>query len=363
MRFSRLLIGLFYGMTCHHVLAKDLIKDTSTMNQLRSGINHVYNCEFTAAENTLNYLQESYPAHPVTPFFEGLIYYWKYYPLMPGDTVASEFEEVMEKSWKRSRSLMEEGNEIEGVFFDLMSRAFIVMYYADNGKSSKAISHLGKIYKDIMASFELQSKFNEFYFITGLYDYYREAYPEAHPVYKPAAIFFRRGDKSKGLQMLRFAAENTVFMRVEASLFLSLIYINYENNVDSALWYALQLHLNYPNNGYFLSKYTEMLLADKQYDKALDQILSLMGMDDYNKMKGIIFMGIYEEKRKDDPEKSRILYEEGLRLAEAYEERADYMKAYAYIGLSRYFEGKGDMKQARSYWKKAKNASSYDYYY
>jgi hypothetical protein len=363
MRFSRLFIGLFFGMTCHHVPAADLIRDTSTMDQLRIGINHVYNCEFTAAEYTLNYLRGSYPAHPVTPFFEGLIFYWKYYPLIPGEPGAAEFEDVMEKTWQRSHSLKEEGNETEGVFFDLMSRAFIVMYYADNGKSSKAISHLGRIYRDIMASFDLQDKFSEYFFITGLYNYYREAYPEAHPVYKPAAIFFRKGDKSKGIQMLRFAAENTDFMRVEAALFLSLIYINYENKVDSAVWYASWLHRNFPDNGYFLSKYAEMLLADQQYDTALNPILSLMSMDDYNKMKGIIFMGIYEEKKMNDPEKSRSYYEAGLRLAEAYEERANYIKAYAFIGLSRYFEGKGDMKQAREYRKKAKNASSYDYYY
>lgn len=363
MRFSRLLIGLFFGMTCHPLQAVDLIKDTSTLNQIRIGINHVYNCEFTVAENTLNYLQQSYPEHPVTPFFEGLIYYWKYYPLMPGKPGADEFEEVMEETWQRSQVLTGEGNDTEGVFFDLMSRAFIVMYYADNGKASKAISHLGKIYRDIMAGFELQSKFNEFYFITGLYNYYREAYPEAHPIYKPAALFFRKGDKTKGIQMLRFAAENTDFMRVEAALFLSLIYINYENNADSALWYASQLHLNYPRNGYFLSKYTEMLLANKQYETALDPILSLMSMDDFNKMKGIIFMGIYEEKKMDDPGKSRIYYEEGLRLAEPYKDQANYIKAYAYIGLSHYFEEQGDMKQARDYRKKANNASSYDHYY
>jgi len=138
-------------------------------------------------------------------------------------------------------------------------------------------------------------------------------------------------------------------MRVEAALFLSLIYINFEHRVDSAVWYASQLHLHCPDNGYFLSKYTEMLLMDKQYERALDQILELMSMDEYNKMKGTIFMGIYEEKKLNDPEKSRYYYEEGLRLAEVYDERADYVKAYAFIGLSRYFQDKGDSRQARVY--------------
>jgi tetratricopeptide (TPR) repeat protein len=283
--------------------------------------------------------------------------------LIPGNKGAEEFEEVMEETWNRSRLLKDNGNETEGVFFELMARSFIVMYYADNGRSSKAISHLGKIYRDIMASFDLQEQFNEFFFITGLYNYYREAYPEAHPIYKPAAMFFRKGNKSRGLEMLRYAAEETNFMRVEAALFLSLIYINFENKIDSAVIFASKLHQDFPDNGYFLSKYAEMLLVDQQYETALGPILQLMSMDEYNKMKGTVFMGIYEEKKQNNAEKSRIYYEEGLRLTEAFDERANYIKAYAFIGLSRYFLDKGDDKQARIYKKKAKNASSFTYFY
>lgn len=363
MRSSFLFILFLCSFTLSPVKAADLINDTATLDKVRTGLNQVYNCDFDAAENTLVYLRNSYPSHPVTSFFEGLIYYWKYYPLIPGNQGAVEFEEVMEETWKRSRLLKENGNETEGVFFELMSRAFIVMYYADNGHSSRAISHLGKIYRDIMAGFDLQEQFNEFLFITGLYNYYREAYPEAHPAYKPAAIFFRKGDKSKGLEMLKMAAEETDFMHVEAALFLSLIYINFEQKIDSAIMYASQLHQDYPDNGYFLSKYAEMLIADQQYEEALDPILHLMSIDSYNKMKGIIFMGIYEEKKLKNAEKSRVYYEEGLRLAEAYDERANYIKAYAFIGLSRYFIDKGDDKQARAYKKKAKNASSFTYFY
>ncbi len=361
MKFPKIIIPFICWISLQPVLGVNLIDDSSTLDQVRIGLNQIYNCDFDSAENTLDYLHESYPSHPVTSFFEGLIYYWKFFPLIPGNPGALEFEEIMEETWQRSRLLKDKGNEIEGVFFELMSRAFIVMYYADNGHSSKAISHLGKIYRDIMSGFDLQEQFNEFLFITGLYNYYREAYPEAHPAYKPAAMFFRKGDKTKGLEMLRSAAEETDFMRAEAALFLSLIYINYESNIDSAVLYASKLYQNYPGNGYFLSKYTEMLLVDKQYEEALELILRLMTVDGYHKMKGTIFMGLYEEKKMNNAEKSRIYYEEGLRLAEVYDERANHVMAYAYIGLSRYFHNKGDEKQARTYRKKAKNASGYDY--
>ena len=267
MRISFLFIVMLCSFSVRPAKGVDLINDTSTLDQVRIGINQVYNCDFDSAEKTLVYLRRSYPSHPITPFFEGLIYYWKFYPLIPGNPGSQEFEEIMEETWERSRTLKENGQETEGVFFELMARSFIVMYYADNGHSSRAISHLGKIYRDIMASFDLQEEFNEFFFITGLYNYYREAYPEAHPVYKPAAMFFRKGDKTSGLEMLRFAAKETNFMRVESALFLSLIYINFENKVDSAVRYASQLYQDFPGNGYFLAKYAETLLIDHQYEE------------------------------------------------------------------------------------------------
>ncbi len=343
-----------------------LLRDTATLRQVRTEIDHVFNFEFTEAGKLLGLLRRTYPEHPVTSFFEGLIYYWKYYPLMPDHPGSREFEMAMEESLKRAGKLKEKEQQdpqlhIEGVFFELMARSFLVMYYADNGKTSRAIGHLSTIYRDILQGFGMQQEFKEFYFITGLYNYYREAYPEAHPVYRPALIFFRKGDREEGLKMLRYAARETYFMKAQASLFLSIININYESNPDSALWYASLIHREYPGNPSFLSLYTEMLLVNRQYDNALMPIKEMTSLDGYNRMEGTIYMGIYEERKKGDAEAAYRYYQAGLSLAEPYGEMADNTRAYAYIGLSRYYAGKGDDKKAREYYKKAKSSTGYAY--
>jgi hypothetical protein len=341
--------------------ANDLISDTATLSEIRKGIDRIYNYEFDTAANTLNTLESRYPDHPMTSFYEGLIYYWKYYPLIPEQTGSEEFELAMEESWKRADSLKQEQDLIEGVFFELMARSFMVMYYSDNGKPSRAISHLGPIYRDILKGFEMQDEFREFLFITGLYNYYREAFPETYPVYKPALMFFRKGNKEEGLKMLRNAVSETDFLKVEAALFLSLIHINFENNPDSALWYASLLHQEYPGNAFFQSKYTEMLLINNKYREAGIQIDQLMQLDNYNRMKGTIYRGIFEEKKERDREAARKNYELGLQLAEPYGDRANYSRAYAYIGLSRYYSEMENKKKAREYYRKAKNSTGYSY--
>ena len=341
--------------------ANDLLSDTATLAEIRNGINRIYNYEFDTAAHTLYTLESRYPDHPVTSFYEGLIYYWKYYPLMPEQIGSEEFELAMEESWKRADSLKQQQDLIEGVFFELMARSFMVMYHSDNGKPSRVISHLGPIYRDILKGFEMQDDFREFLFITGLYNYYREAFPETYPVYKPALMFFRKGDKEEGLKMLRNAVFETDFLKVEAALFLSLIHINFENNPDSALWYASLLHEEYPGNAYFHSKYTEMLLINSKYKEASLQIDQLMQLDNYNRMKGTIYRGIFEEKKEGDQEAARRHYELGLQLAEPYGERANYSRAYAYIGLSRYYSEKENRRKSREYYKKAKKSTGYSY--
>ncbi len=361
MRLQKIYASIVLVLISSFSHGNDLIADTVTMVQIREGINRIYNYEFDTAAYTLDSLRRKYPDHPITSFYEGLIYYWKYYPLIPEQAGSSEFEWAMEESWERADSLKELQCTSEAVFFDLMSRSFIVMYHADNGRSSRAIPHIGTLYRDILKGFEMQEDFREFMFITGLYNYYREAYPKAYPIYKPATMFFKKGDKDRGLEMLRSAAAESNFLHVEAALFLSLIHVNFENNPDSAVWYASLLHQNYPGNAYFHSKYTEMLLVNRQYEQALDHINQLMRLDDYNRMKGSIFRGIYEEKKNRDPETARRHYEAGLYLAEPFGDRANYTKAYAYIGLSRYYMEKEEKKRAREYLKKAKKSTGYSY--
>ena len=67
----------------------------------------------------------------------------------------------------------------------------------------------------------LPTYYSDFYFFTGVYNYYREAYPEAYPVYKPLALLFPKGSKTKGLEDLLIASKNSIFLKAEAFSFLS----------------------------------------------------------------------------------------------------------------------------------------------
>ena len=332
------------------------------VSAVKTSLEEVYHFRPENAQKNLEKLRQKYPEHPVTPLFEGLIYYWQYYPMIPGKTGSTEFENALHESWSLAElRLKDDPYDIDGVFFNMTARSFLVMYFADNGKPSKAISHIVTIYREIIKGMELKESFREFYFLVGLYNYYVEAWPEAHPVYRPVTMLLKRGNKEMGLNMLHWASRQTIFLQGEASMFLSLIYLNFEQNIDSAREISGHLHRQYPGNPYYAAKYTETLLLSKEYEKALILIDNLAEQDAFSRMRATIYRGVYEEKAKGNYTGAVELYHRGLELSEEFGPLANYTIAHAYLGLSRYYKREGDEKKAKYYYRKAKDSTGYDY--
>jgi tetratricopeptide (TPR) repeat protein len=340
------------------------LDDPVVTRHIRNGINHIYNLEFDKSDVYLDSLLMRYPNHPSIPFYRGMQVYWANYPVPQGGEISDQFVEYIETSVDLAKELLEKDKmDIEGIFFDLAARSFLVMYYADNGHPAKCFPHLDNVYRQLMKAFELEDQFNEFYFFTGLYNYYIEAYTEAHPIYKPVTLLFKNGDKESGLRSLDYAFRNSNFMRVEASHFLVIIYLGFEHNYQTALSYAKELHSMFPNNAYFLARYIEMLLVNRDFEQARTLSDSLMTMGPFYKMKALIFLGLYAEGKEKNPEKAKRYFLQGINEAEPFGYYAGYTVAYAYMGMSRYYENWGNDRKAREYYKLTKATNAYPHVY
>lgn len=219
------------------------------LEKVESCLKQTYAFSFQEARKIQSELQIATPDHPSPIFLEAMIVYWEHFPLAPSDEASKQFISLMDQVIVLSRKLRKDSlTYTEGVLFDLFGRAFKAMFWADNGKSGKLIPDLGNMYRYTKKGFELKDQFVEFYFSTGLYNYYIEAYPEAHPAYKPLVAFMHKGDRELGLKQLHHAINNAIFLKVEALLFMSLIQLNYENDINTAAIYAEKLVRDYPGN-------------------------------------------------------------------------------------------------------------------
>jgi hypothetical protein len=342
-----------------------IFDNKALMSRVSLLLDHVYNHEFEPATNVLNEIEGNIPGHPAVYILKGIKIYWQFYPLHDKKEQTSQFVKNMESGIVISEKMLDENpDDIEAIIYDMVARGLLMMLYADNEESSKVFPHAYAAYRAVKKSFEYQEAFIDFYFFTGLYNYYIKAYPEKHPIYKPFTVLFRDGDKETGKKELIHEANNGIFLKAEANRFLIYIYLNFENNPEEALFYASKLYRQYPYNPYFEGKKTELLLITGKFEKARGHIISLLKKknDSFSNMKGIIFKGIWEEKYKNNRAEAKENYRTGAEMAKKYGAIAENYLAYAYLGLSRVYNLEGDIKNTEKYKKLAEKIAVYEYY-
>ena len=333
------------------------------LNRVDSCLKHTYNFSFQKARMFHQELSESTPEHPAPDFLMALIVYWENFPLTPDHKYADHFLDLMNRSVKSAESMIEyKETYLEGVFFDLFGRAFKAMFWADNGKTGKLLPDLRTMYRHVIEGFDLKEQFNEFYFCTGLYNYYIEAYPEAHPVYKPLVSFMQDGDKQLGIQQLYYAIDHTTFLKVEALLFMSIIQLKYEKDLNIAVLHADRLHRTYPHNLYYQGHLITILLHQNNY-QTVRALLKKMDpqQDRYSELIKELARAFMAEKETENLVVARRKYLKSIEMADFIGPFADIYQAIAYMGLSRLSEKKGLRQDANRYARKAENRTKYEF--
>jgi hypothetical protein len=210
-------------------------------------------------------------------------------------------------------------------------------------------------YKYLRRAFDFKDTYYDFYFFTGLYNYYREVYPEVHPIYKAFIFIFPKGDRQLGLYELQKASEKAVLLKAEATTFLTYVYQNYEKDISKSTFSSKVLLDQYPSNMQFLSLYTKSLLLEGKYDLAEAMIkrgLAKPG-NQYFRAVFTICNGILQEKKYRNYTQAEQYYFQGIRDIEVYGIYSSDYDAYAYFGLSRLASYRKDEKGQKYYRKRA----------
>lgn len=318
-------------------LQSQFLKDTASVNLIKRGIDYVYNFDFNNADKVNSEISRLYPGHPVTYLFRGMITYWKNYPLSTISADRLSFEEDMRKCIDLCDKNKDPVTEPEILLINLCARGLLLLFYTDNDMSFEVFPIAASTYQCIRRSFDFTSHYSDFYFFTGVYKYYREAYPEAHPVYKTLAFLFPKGSKIHGLEDLQIVARNSIVLKAEAYSFLTEIFLSFENNYQQATFYSKSLHKIYPGNPAYLGSYIKNLLLTKKYDEAEKEIQSSAGYlkNPFFQSQVTIFKGILQEKKYHNNNQAQQYYAKGIRDISVFRSYGNEYAAYAYFGLSR----------------------------
>jgi hypothetical protein len=336
-------------------LKAQILRDTASLNLVKKSIENSYNLRFNDAREACRKLNLSYPGHPVVYVLKGMITYWENFPLLPSSPARVSFENDLKRCVELCEGKHNPADAAEFLLANLSARGLLLLFYTDNDMSKEVFPLAISTYQYIRRSFDYTSSYTDFYFFTGIYNYYRVAYPEAYPAYKTLAFLFPKGDKIKGLNDLHTAAYNSIFLKSEASSFLSEICLSFENNYELAYEHSKYLHELYPANIQYLSMFIKNLLLIKHYDEAESHLKDLesLNINPYNKAQLTIFYGILQEKKYHNNIMAEQYYSKGIYGMLPFGYFGNAFAAYGYFGLSRISRLNNDDSSSKTYLKKA----------
>lgn len=333
------------SLTAH----SQLFDNPSNVKLVRKCVDYIYNVQSDSAEILIAQVDERLPNHPAVPMLRGLNILWTNIPVVTIDSVFNDFSSQLRETIRLANRLDGGRQEHpEAIFFEMSARGLLAEYYADDGHYMKALSEAGKAYELVKSGFQLSDEVPDFLMTTGVYNYFREKYPEKYPVYKPLLWFFRGGDIELGLQQLEEATQKAVLTRVEAYVYLAYIYLRYEYKPKKAQKYMWYLTETYPNNLYMKSKLLESLTADDDFKKAPYSIIEELIASDrsYYAMAGKAFQGLYFERVNGDLGKAIMAYKRGIAAGSDITGHGTYYRSLSYLGLGRIYAARGQKEDA-----------------
>jgi len=338
-----------------------LLYDAPTQRLVLRAIDHIYAYEFGEVEPLALQIRAKYPNHPVNPMLKALQLQWQYFPVKDNKNTLKVYFQLLQDCIKKANLLEKnEKTRPEATFFLMAAHGYIALVHNYNNEFLKALSESKKAYGYVMDGFKFTEINAEFYFSTGLYNYYVEKYPQEHPIVKPLMWFFKDGNMPKGLQQMDLAARKGTFTRTESAFFLARICLKHEQQYDKAANYLTGLARKYPNNAIFQMRQIEALLLANHFDEAQPILEKFQKRNTpFFVLAARTFEGLLHEKSLKNDVKAAELYQAALKIPYDDEHTKEY-HAFALAGLARIAARNNDRKKAIIYYKKMQEVAEYE---
>ncbi len=340
-----------------------LLNNMMIQMEVTSAVDDMYNFNFERAENQFNWFKSKYPTHPLPYFLLGLNEWWKMMPNPDIKTYDKKFLAYMDSSITFAEKILKQNKKekisenAEPYFFLAGAYAFKARLHAERGNYSKAIGNTKSAYYYLKYDDKFNDLSPEFMFGNALYNYYAVWLNENYVWLRPVLIFFRKGNKAKGLELLDKASKNAFYTRIEALYFLMRIYRYEEEKPALALPTAQYLHHLYPNNAYFQRMYASVLYSMGNTIEMEQQAQSMMqkieqGYTGYEAISGryaSFYLAYSYQWRHQDEEKAILYYQKTCDFAR---QSQHYDSGYFHSSLTqlaRLSHKRGNTAQAKIY--------------
>lgn len=354
LKFKNAILGLLLLASMN--AGAQLFDNKANTSLVKKTVDYIYNMQPNLANRYIDSVETRLPNHPVVSLMRAMNVLWQNVPNVTALGTFDIFSNHLYETIKRANRLDGGRQEApEAIFFEITARGLLAEYYADAELYMKAMSEAGKAYNLMKSAMHLTDQNPDFFLPVGVYNYFREKYPERHPSFKALLWLFRSGDIELGISQLKDGCRYGVLTKVESYIYLSYIYLRYEEIPELAQRYLLELSRLYPNNHYVTAKYLESLVGGENYKKIDEQLIGklLKVNSPYYQLAGYTFQGLYAEKILKNNELALKSYERSVTLEDKSKREPDYYMSLTWLGMSRISMANDQKESALRYAEKA----------
>jgi predicted Zn-dependent protease len=143
---------------------------------------------------------------------------------------------------------------------------------------------------------------------------------------------------------------------------MTIIQMNYEDSLSSALFYMSKLHGKYPKNMYYQGLLATILLHLHMYEEVTRLVDSIhLQKDSYSEMIRTMAEAYLAEHSVQNESLAKEAYLKTVALADSFGPIANLFKAIGYMGLSRIYEKEGLESDSKRYARRASNHTAYKF--
>jgi tetratricopeptide (TPR) repeat protein len=231
------------------VVKSQSLNDDAFDHHTRRGIEYVYNLEFENADAEFKELVRLKPKHPAGHFFLAMTLWWRILIDIENEQYDDRFYDSLDKVIDLCDDILDrDENDLTALFFKGGSIGFKGRLNAHRSNWFAAANAGRKALPIVQTASELDPNNYDILLGSGIYNYYAEVVPKEYPFVRPLMLFVPPGDKKKGIEQLKMAAEKGKYASIEATYFLMQLYYLHEKDYAHALLLASALHARFPNN-------------------------------------------------------------------------------------------------------------------
>ncbi|MEO8166931.1 MAG: tetratricopeptide repeat protein [bacterium] len=240
--------------------------------KIQQGIEYVYNLEFEKAEKQFRDVIQAQPQNPSGHFFLAMVTWWKILIDIDNEQLDEQFYDSLDHVVDLCDDILDKNeNDVNALFFKGGAIGFKGRLKAHRSSWLDAANAGRKALPIVQEASALDPKNYDVLLGSGIYNYYAEIVPQEYPFVKPLLLFVPPGDKAKGIQQIKTAAEKGRYANIESSYFLMQIYFQYEKDYNKALELVTKLHARFPNNMLFHKYLGRCYVSMGNWEKVHDE--------------------------------------------------------------------------------------------